>query len=67
MNEQGKRQIYGTQHDTKDGRVFPFPIEDPEGVNDRRATLDIWSQEEHTQFLQKDYDARQANKPKRGC
>ena len=62
---QGKPQIYGTQHDKKAGRVFPFPTENPEGVNERRRALGLWSQEAHTSHLQQDHDAIQANKTKR--
>jgi len=63
---QGKHQIYGTQHDMKDGRVFPFPIENPDVVNKLRAELGLWSQEEHTAQLQEDYDTFQENKAKYG-
>lgn len=58
----GEKQVYGTQHDMKDGRVFPFPIENPDKVNELRERLDLWSQEGHTDFLQRDYDTLQRNK-----
>ncbi len=59
---QGKLQIYGTQHEVKDGLMHPMPTENPAEVNTRRAALDLWSQEEHTEHLQKDYDNIQSNK-----
>lgn len=62
---QGKPQIYGTQHEVKDGAMYPLPTVNPEEVNIRRAALDIWSQEEHTDYIQKDYDRIQANKASR--
>lgn len=62
---QGKPQIYGTQHEVKDGLMQPLPTENPAEVNARRAELDIWTQEEHTDYLQKDYDKIQSNKASR--
>jgi len=62
---QGKLQIYGTQHEVKDGLMCPLPTENPTEVNERRAALDLWSQEEHTDCLQKDYDKIQSNKASR--
>ena len=63
---QGKPQIYGTQHEVKDGLMYPLPTENPTEVNKRRAALDLWSQEEHTEHLQKDYDNIQSNKASHG-
>lgn len=63
---QGKLQLYGTQHEAKDGLMGPLPTENPAEVNVRRAALDIWTQEEHTGFLQKDYDKIQSNKASGG-
>ncbi|OHX35989.1 hypothetical protein BJL95_02815 [Methylomonas sp. LWB] len=63
---QGKLQIYGTQHEVKEGLMYPLPTENPAEVNVRRAALDLWSQEEHTEHLQKDYDKIQSNKASHG-
>ena len=42
-------QIYGTQFDEDDdGWPVPFPIEDPENVNERRLSLGLNTLEEHT-------------------
>ncbi len=57
---QGNLQICGTQHEVNDGLMYPLPTENPEEVNARRAALDLWSQEEHTEHLQKDYDKIQS-------
>lgn len=59
---QGKDQVYGTQHEVKEGRVYPLPTENPNEVNAKRSALGLWSQEEHTEHLQKDYDNIQSNK-----
>lgn len=53
---QGKHQIYGARHEVKNSVVYPLPTKNPAEVNTKRAALDLWSQEEHTKFLQKDYN-----------
>jgi len=63
---QGKPQIYGTQHEVVNGCMKPLETENLEEVNKRRELLGIWSQEEHTASLQKDYDNIQINKAKHG-
>ena len=67
LTRQGKPQIYGTQHEVVNGRMKPMKTESPDEVNKRRDMLGIWSQEEHTTSLQKDYDDLQINKAKRGA
>lgn len=37
LTQQGKKQLYGTQFDTADGKCEPLPIEDPANVDRRRA------------------------------
>ena len=37
----GRPQVYGTQLDVADGQPRPFPIEDPEGVDARRAAVGL--------------------------
>ena len=45
-------QIYGTQFDEDDdGWPVPFPIEDPENVNERRLSLGLNTLEEHTREM----------------
>ncbi|WP_171163513.1 DUF4135 domain-containing protein [Streptomyces sp. I05A-00742] len=36
---EGRPQVYGTKFDRVDGRLRPFPMEDPEAVDKRRAAL----------------------------
>lgn len=38
---EGKPQLYGTQFRTIDGVIEPFPIEDPEHVDERRACIGL--------------------------
>jgi len=64
--QQGKLQVYGTQHEVKGDLVIPLPTEDPDNVNERRSLLELWSQEEHTKHLQNDYNENQRNKLKSG-
>lgn len=40
---EGKPQIYGTQFRTIDGVTEPFPMEDPEYVDERRARVGLGS------------------------
>lgn len=49
---EGKPQIYGSQfrHD-RDGQMAPYPIENPDGVNDRRLAVGLNSLEERTAQL----------------
>jgi Family of unknown function (DUF6624) len=63
---QGKPQIYGTQHEVVNSRMRPLPTENPDEVDRLRSALGIWSQEEHTNYLQKDYDNIQENKARHG-
>ncbi len=60
--QEGKPQIFGTQHIANNGRMEPLPIEDIKVADLRRKELGLWSLEEHTAHLQRDYDAIQHNK-----
>lgn len=60
--QQGKPQIYGTQHEVRDGKVVPMATREPDRVNEKRANLGLWSQAAHTAHLQRDYDMNQKNK-----
>lgn len=62
---QGKRQRFGTQHDINDGVAFPLPTDEPDTVNERRAALGLWTQEEHTAAIQREHDLIQQNKAQR--
>ena len=60
--QQGRPQIYGTQHEVRDGKVVPMATREPDRVNEKRAKLGLWSQAAHTAHLQRDYDMNQKNK-----
>lgn len=46
---EGKPQIYGTQFQSdKNGELNPYPIENPESVNDRRLAVGLNTLEERT-------------------
>ncbi|MCF6211012.1 MAG: hypothetical protein L3K24_10185 [Gammaproteobacteria bacterium] len=61
LMQQGKPQIYGTQHDVnKDGIMEPYEIQNPETVNEKRLSLGLERLEEKTKELQERYDATQA-------
>jgi len=64
--QEGKPQVFGTQHVANNGRMEPLTIEDVKMANLKRATLGLWSLEEHTAHLQKDYDSIQSNKGRVG-
>lgn len=50
----GKSQLYGTQFDVdKEGWPIPFPIFDPETVNERRKALGLNSLEERWEQMRK--------------
>ena len=38
---QGKKQRYGSQVEVKDGHSVPLPLDDPEHVDERRATMGL--------------------------
>lgn len=60
----GKPQIYGTQFKTKEGKVVPLPIKDPEIVDDLRADLGLETLEERTSYMQRLEDERVNNRQK---
>jgi len=57
LMQQNKPQIYGTQHqEDKSGKIVPYQIEDPKGVDERRLSLGLEPLKERTAFLQKNHD-----------
>jgi len=64
--QEGKPQIFGTQHVANNGKMEPLPIADIQKANLKREKLGLWSLEEHTAHLQSDYDEIQLNKEKAG-
>ena len=49
--QQGKKQVYGTQFNTRDGKCEPLPIEDPEHVDERRARAGMTPLDQYTKQL----------------
>lgn len=52
----GKLQIYGTQFRTVNGTTEPFPIEDPEHVDERRASVGLGTFAENEARIKKTYE-----------
>jgi hypothetical protein len=52
--QEGRPQVYGSMHvvDPRTHTVVPWPIEDPEGVDDRRAAAGLPELEAHVRSLQ---------------
>ena len=52
----GRPQLYGTQfHTDEHGRFGPFTIEDPENVDQRRASVGLGTLAEYTQRIEQYY------------
>jgi len=47
----GKKQLYGTQFDTSDGKCEPLPIEDPEHLDQRREIAGLGPMAAYTEQL----------------
>ncbi len=46
---EGRPQVYGTQYDwDEDGRISPLPVEDPDGVDERREAVGLLPLDEDT-------------------
>jgi membrane dipeptidase len=63
---EGKKQIYGTQYITKDGKMQPQPIEDPDNVDKRRAEVGMGTLAEYEKRLREVYQEEPAKKRPRG-
>jgi hypothetical protein len=53
---EGKKQLYGTQFITKDGKLQPKPIKDEPNVDARRATVGLPPMAEYVKVLDEQYD-----------
>jgi len=53
--QDGKKQVYGSQFNTRDGKCEPLPIEDPEHVDERRRSVKLDTLAEYTEQLCKTY------------
>src|SRR2546421_10121694 len=49
--QDGKKQLYGSQFDTNDGKCEPLPIEDPEHVDQRRKEIGLGPLSEYAEQL----------------
>lgn len=52
---EGRKQIYGTQFTTVDGKLVPRPLEDEANVDQRRAEVGLSSLEEYRKTLERVY------------
>ncbi len=55
LTMKGKPQIYGSQFDMQDGKVVPFPIENPDIVDELRKELGLDTVAEAAQRIQERY------------
>ncbi len=51
LTQQGKKQLYGTQFDTSNGKCEPLPIEDADNVDERRTRAGMMPLAEYTKEL----------------
>ena len=49
--QDGEKQMYGSQFDTKDGKCEPLPIEDPEHVDERRKAVGLENLADYMKML----------------
>lgn len=62
---EGRAQIYGTQFDWDDaGNLSPHPIENPQSVNERRASIGLGTIEDKTEELRQHARAEGQSAPK---
>lgn len=54
---EGKPQLYGTQFRTIDGVTEPFPIEDPEHLDERRARVGLETYAEYEARMKAKHDS----------
>lgn len=56
--QDGKKQLYGSQFNTRNGKCEPLPIEDPEHVDERRKSVGLDPLSDYTTELCKTYQHR---------
>jgi hypothetical protein len=59
---EGKKQLYGTQFRTVDGKLEPSPIEDEANVDRRRKEVGLSTLAEYRKVLEKTYRSRPGGK-----
>jgi hypothetical protein len=55
--QEGKRQRYGTQFSIEDGELVMDPVEDEEGLDERRRQMQLPPMEEYRRLLEEQYRA----------
>ena len=59
---EGKKQIYGSQFQQKDGKLLPSPIEDEANVDKRRKEVGLNPLAEYAKQLAETYKSKDAGK-----
>lgn len=60
----GRPQLYGTQfHTDEAGKFGPWPIEDPDNVDERRKAVGLQPLSEYTRRIEESYKQLRANSP----
>jgi hypothetical protein len=60
----GKKQIYGTETNFKDGKAVATPIDDEDHVDERRKALGLEPLEEYLKLIEEIYTRPQQSEPK---
>lgn len=55
LTHEGKPQLYGTQFQIRDGRLVPYPIEEPALLDQRRAEVGLAPMAEYVTMLRQTY------------
>ncbi len=55
LTNENKPQVYGTQFQIKDGRLVPYPIDDPAHLDERRASVGLPPMTEYVAKLRETY------------
>jgi hypothetical protein len=55
--QEGKHQRYGTQFSIEDGELVMDPVEDEEGLDERRRQMQLPPMEEYRRLLEEQYQA----------
>jgi len=56
LTDEGKPQRYGTQFRIVAGELIPYPIEEPENLDERRASVGLMPMTEYVKLLEETYD-----------
>jgi hypothetical protein len=56
LTDEGKPQRYGTQFRIVAGELIPYPIEEPETLDERRARVGLMPMAEYVKLLEETYE-----------